>query len=197
MCNRAPGLERNFAFEKLKPFDPAWIEELQDNANERFNAGLDRVLTERPFEWHASDITEVLVEMSTHNATQAGFAELLEAGLVTFTQRDALTVPPPAASGLVLSNPPYGERVRAKGADVPEDEAYERLFKAYGNHLKQQFSGWTCFLLSGDLDIKQTLGLSPKRKTPFFNGTIECRLFEIPLTQGSYRPRSAQTHDAQ
>lgn len=190
LCNRAPGLERGFAFEKLKPFDPAWIEELQDNANTRFNEGLDRVLTERPFQWHASDITEVLVDMSIQNAQRAGFGELIEAGLVEFTQRDALTVSPPNPNGIILSNPPYGERVRAKGADVPEDEAYERLFKAYGDHLKKHFSGWTAFLLSGDLEIKRTLGLSPKRKTPFFNGTIECRLFEIPLTQGTYRPRS-------
>lgn len=195
LCNRAPGLERSFAFEKLKPFDPAWGAELQDNANTRFNEGLDRVLVERPFQWYANDITEVLIEMATHNAQRAGFGELLEAGLVQFSQRDALTVAPPCPHGLILSNPPYGERVRAKGADVPEDEAYERLFKAYGDVLKQQFSGWTAFLFSGDLDIKTTLGLSPKRKTPFFNGSIECRLFEIPLTRGVYRPRAEKVEE--
>lgn len=195
LCDRAPGLERSFAFEKLKPFDPAWGEELQEHANKRFNAGLDKALEERPFQWYGSDITEVLVEMAINNATRAGFGDLIEAGLVQFTQRDALTVEPPCENGIVFSNPPYGERVRAKGADVPEDEAYERLFKAYGDLLKQKFAGWTAFLFSGDLEIKKTLGLSPKRKAPFFNGAIECRLFEIPLTRGVYRPRSNAPED--
>lgn len=191
LCDRAPGLERPFAFENLKPFNPEWGQELQEDANKRFNAGLDKATQTPWFQWYASDITEVLLSIAKENLAQAGFEELLEKGIVQFSQRDALTVEPPAATGIVFSNPPYGERVRAKGADVPEDEAYERLFKAYGDHLKMNFSGWTAFLFSGDLEIKKTLGLSPKRKRPLFNGPIECRLFEIPLTRGVYRPRAA------
>jgi putative N6-adenine-specific DNA methylase len=193
LCDRAPGLERPFAFENLKPFTPEWGQELQEDANKRFNAGLDKATQTPWFQWYASDITEVLLSIAKENLAQAGFEELLEKGIVQFSQRDALTVEPPAATGIVFSNPPYGERVRAKGADVPEDEAYERLFKAYGDHLKMNFSGWTAFLFSGDLEIKKTLGLSPKRKRPLFNGPIECRLFEIPLTRGVYRPRAAGT----
>ncbi|MFN7504156.1 MAG: hypothetical protein ACK5Q1_01180, partial [Limnobacter sp.] len=158
--------------------------------NRRFNAGLDKALNTPYFHWYASDITELLIDIAQENLVRAGFEELLDAGIVQFAQRDALTVEPPAPTGIVFSNPPYGERVRAKGADVPEDEAYERLFKAYGDHLKMNFSGWTAFLFSGDLEIKKTLGLSPKRKRPLFNGPIECRLFEIPLTRGVYRPRA-------
>ncbi|MCQ8896566.1 THUMP domain-containing protein [Limnobacter humi] len=190
LCQRAPGLERRFAFENLKVYDPAWGEELQQDANKRFNAGLDRALSDKHFRWHASDITEALVQMAVDNCDRAGFGELVDEGLVIFSQRDALTVAPPAPTGIILSNPPYGERVRAKGADVPEDEAYQRLFKAYGDVLKHQFSGWTAFLFSGDLEIKKTLNLSPKRKAPLYNGAIECRLFEIPLTRGIYRPRA-------
>lgn len=190
LCDRAPGLERGFAFENLKPFNPDWGRELQEDANKRFNAGLDKALQTRWFQWYASDITELMIDIAEENLARAGFDELLEAGIVQFEQRDALTMFPPAPSGIVLSNPPYGERVRAKGADVPEDEAYERLFKAYGDHLKMNYSGWTAFLFSGDLEIKKTLGLSPKRKKPLFNGPIECRLFEIPLTRGIYRPRA-------
>lgn len=190
LCDRAPGLERPFAFENLKPFTSDWGKELQEDANRRFNAGLDKALTTPYFQWYASDITELLVDIAQENLVRAGFEELLDAGIVQFAQRDALTVEPPTPAGIVFSNPPYGERVRAKGADVPEDEAYERLFKAYGDHLKMNFSGWTAFLFSGDLEIKKTLGLSPKRKRPLFNGPIECRLFEIPLTRGVYRPRA-------
>ncbi|MFN4329610.1 MAG: class I SAM-dependent RNA methyltransferase [Limnobacter sp.] len=196
LCNRAPGLERRFAFENLKVYDPALGDEMQDDANKRFNQGLDEALGKKHFQWHASDITELLVTMAVENCQRAGFGELIDAGLVQFHQRDALTVMPPAPTGIVLSNPPYGERVRAKGADVPEDEAYTRLFKAYGDLLKHHYAGWTAFLFSGDLDIKHSLGLSPKRKAPLYNGTIECRLFEIPLTRGVYRPRAESTDPA-
>jgi putative N6-adenine-specific DNA methylase len=152
---------------------------------------LDKALKTRCFQWYGSDITELLLEIATNNLTRAGFQELLQAGLVQLSQQDALTVAPPASSGIVLSNPPYGERARAKGVSLPEDQAYEHLFKTYGDHLKTNFSGWSAFLFSGDLEIKKTLGLSPKRKRPLFNGPIECRLFEIPLTRGIYRPRAA------
>ncbi|MDX1669681.1 MAG: THUMP domain-containing protein [Limnobacter sp.] len=190
LCDRAPGLDRPFSFENLKPFDPALGQALQKQANERFNAGLDQALENRHFHWRASDITQALVEMTRNNLIEAGFEELLEADLIKLSQNDVLNAKPWHEQGLIVTNPPYGERVRAKGADVEEDEAYERLFKAFGDQLKQDFSGWTAFLFSGDLEIKKTLGLAPKRKAPLFNGAIECRLFEIPLTKGSYRPRS-------
>lgn len=190
MCDRAPGIDRPFSFENLKPFDQAMGHALQNQANDRFNAGLDRVLAERPFLWKGSDITQALVEMARSNAQEAGLGELIEAGLIEFSQNDALNTKPWSEHGLIVTNPPYGERVRAKGADIPEDEAYERLFKMYGDLLKQHFNGWTAFLFSGDLEIKKSLGLAPKRKAPLYNGAIECRLFEIPLTKGVYRPRA-------
>lgn len=191
LCDRAPGLDRPFSFEKLKPYDEALGKALQNDANTRFNAGLDRALNEQHFTWKGSDITQLLVDIAKENLCRAGFEELLEAGIVTFSQRDAVTTEPWAEQGLIITNPPYGERVRAKGADIPdEDEAYQRLFKEYGDVLKKRFAGWTAFLLSGDLEVKKTIGLSPKRKTPLFNGAIECRLFEFPLAAGVYRPRS-------
>ena len=193
LCDRAPGLERSFSFENLKPYSADWGKTLQQEANERFNAGLDNALKNRTFQWQASDITPLLIDMAKENTKRAGLQELLDAGLIRFSQRDALTTSPFAEHGLILTNPPYGERVRAKGAEIPdEDEAYNRLFKAYGDLLKAQFAGWTAFIFSGDLEIKKALGLSPKRKTPLYNGAIDCRLFEIPLTRGTYRPRSAQ-----
>lgn len=190
LCDRAPGIDRSFAFENLKPYDPALGDAIQKQANERFNIGLDNALASRPFQWKASDITPLLTEMAQSNAERAGFGELMDAGMVAFSQRDALTTKPWAEKGFIISNPPYGERVRAKGAEIEdEDEAYLRLFKQYGDLLKQSFTGWNAFLLSGDLDIRKHIGLTPRRKTPFFNGAIECRLFEFPMTQGVYRPR--------
>lgn len=196
LCDRAPGIDRSFGFENLKPYDPALGDAMQDHANKRFNAGLDKALTERTWVWKGSDITQLLVEIAESNARQAGFEELIDAGLIQFSQNDALNVRPWTDRGILLSNPPYGERVRAKGADVPEDEAYERLFKSFGDSLKQNFSGWTAFLLSGDLEIKKSIGLAPKRKAPLYNGPIECRLFEFPMTQGVYRPRSTSEEAA-
>jgi len=193
LCDRAPGLERSFAFERLKPYDKELGQGLQEEANKRFNVGLDKAIASRAFTWQASDITPLLIEMAKENTKRAGLGELLDAGLIRFSQRDALTTTPFADKGVLLTNPPYGERVRAKGADIPdEDEAYALLFKNLGTLLKTQFSGWTAMIFSGDLEIKKSIGLSPKRKTPLFNGAIECRLFEFPIASGSYRPRATE-----
>lgn len=192
LCDRAPGLDRRFSFENLKPYTIELGQALQNQANQRFNQGLDCALENKPFVWKGSDITPLMIEIATHNAQQAGFGELIDAGVIQFSQVDALNRHPWAEKGIVLTNPPYGERARAKGADIEEDEAYERLFKAYGDLLKKHFAEWTAFLFSGDLNLKHTLGLSPKRKAPLYNGAIECRLFEIPITSGVYRPRSTE-----
>ncbi len=212
--DRAPGLDRRFGFENLRGFDSALWNTLKAQAEQRFEAGLQSAghLT-----LQGSDITRLLVEMSDSNARRAGFGPLLDDGRLRFEQRDARTIEPvervkalvtqrqsepdsvatigdghdiAGSAGTLLCNPPYGERLEAKGARIEQDEAYVQLFEDIGTRLKQQFAGWRFCCLTADLELRKSLGLSPKRKTPLYNGALECRLFEFPLTQGTYRPRS-------
>jgi putative N6-adenine-specific DNA methylase len=81
-------------------------------------------------------------------------------------------------------NPPYGERLTPK-----DDPAafYPRL----GDALKQRHTGWTAYILSADLRLPKLIGLKATRRTPLYNGALECRLFEYRLIAGSLRRKSA------
>ena len=188
--DKAPGLGRRFGFEKLKGYDSTAFRALQEEARTRFQTGLQNVMQ---LNLYGSDITRLLVELAEHNAKLAGLESLLEDGRLRFEQRDARTVEPTAESGLIITNPPYGERLQAKGLNSEEDEAYRSLFGEFGTLLKQKFTGWKFNCLTADLDLRHALGLSPKRKTPLFNGGLDCRFFEFPLARGSYRPRAENT----
>ncbi len=97
------------------------------------------------------------------------------AGWVACERADALTrEPPEGAPGLVVTNPPYGERIGA--ADL------ELLQEQLGNQLRRRFLGWRAFVLVGDSHFGAALGLKPARRHVVFNGPIECRFLELPIS---------------
>src|SRR5208282_1077753 len=99
---------------------------------------------------------------------------------VTVERASAIARPAPAPAGVIVSNPPYGVRQ----ADAAELAAfYPRL----GDALKQRFAGWTAYLFSGDPQLPKLIGLKTGRRTPLYNGALECRLYEYPLVAGSAR----------
>jgi len=95
---------------------------------------------------------------------------------------DLLSRAAPAAHGILLANPPYGVRL----ADQQKMAAFYPLL---GDALKQHFAGWTAYLFTGDLRLPKLIHLKVARKTPLFNGAIECRLFQFPLVAGRHEPR--------
>jgi putative N6-adenine-specific DNA methylase len=187
---RAPGLARRFAFENLKGFDPKPWQSMKEEARTVFETGLKQATG---LQLVGSDITRVLIDLALRNAELAGLASLLEDGRLRFEQRDARHMEPIASTGLIITNPPYGERLQAKGSKAVDDEAYEMLFADLGSRLKEAFAGWRFFCLTADLEVRRVLGLSPKRKTPLFNGGLDCRLFEFPMAAGQYRPHEKKT----
>ncbi len=87
----------------------------------------------------------------------------------------------------MLTNPPYGVRLDSEAALAA---FYPRL----GDALKQRFAGWTACIFTGDLRLAKLIGLKPSRKTPLYNGSIECRLFRFEVVAG--RPgRAARAGD--
>jgi putative N6-adenine-specific DNA methylase len=78
-------------------------------------------------------------------------------------------------------NPPYGERVAGK-----DDLA--AFYPKLGDALKQRYAGWTAYVLSADPALPRLIGLKATRRTPLFNGALECRLFEYRMVAGSLRP---------
>jgi putative N6-adenine-specific DNA methylase len=82
-----------------------------------------------------------------------------------------------------VSNPPYGERVS------DHDELAE-FYPLLGSALKRRFAGWNCYLISADTRLPKLVRLTPGRKTPLFNGALECRLYEF-RDGGGQQPRIA------
>ena len=119
-------------------------------------------------------------------------------GDVALKQVDARFVQPPFAEpGLMMMNPPYGERIAVRGnrrdamQDAPPDEAEEaaanQFASAFATTLKQNFANWQAWVFTGDLTIPKRLRLKESRRTPLYNGNIECRLFRFDMVRGGNR----------
>jgi putative N6-adenine-specific DNA methylase len=171
----APGIGRRFAFEKLLSFEPRRLHDLRT----------ELTAAEVPAEQgmiHAADHSAQAIASINANLTIAGCAEA-----VTLRQGDALQLPPPAGSGLLVTNPPYGHR-------MGEAESLRTFYPQFGDHLKKHFCGWTAQIFTADLKLPGLLRLAPSRRVPLFNGAIECRLFEFRMVAGSLRkPRPQDT----
>ncbi|HEY6897429.1 MAG TPA: THUMP domain-containing protein [Rhodocyclaceae bacterium] len=168
----APGLSRErggFGFERLKDFDAAMWKRLRMAAAERRVA-----VSSLPI--RGSDISHDAVERARQNLAHAGLDDLVEV-----SRADILAVVPIAAEGVLLSNPPYGERLES-------DDALAAFYPRLGDALKKRWAGWNCWFLSADTRLPKLIGLKPKRKTPLFNGNLECRLYGFPMVAGQNRP---------
>jgi putative N6-adenine-specific DNA methylase len=176
-----PGARRRFAFEKFADFElQAW----QD-----MKAAIKpNPLPSEPTIF-GSDISGDMVAMTRHNLHAAGI--LFE---VPLKQIEAQQVQAPTATpGLVVTNPPYGERIGVRGdSTIPQDEMAVGFYQQLSSTLKQRFAGWTVYLFTADLGVPKMLRLKESRKTPFFNGALECRLFRFDMVAGFNRRDGAK-----
>jgi putative N6-adenine-specific DNA methylase len=168
--NIAPGGRRHFAFENLASFDRVEWTRLRKNAEAA-------ALEKHPLPIYGCDIDPRMVEATHNNLRAAG----LDA-CVQIDQGDVLAINPPEATGILVSNPPYGVRLE-------QDDA-ATFYAGLGDALKQRFSGWSTFLLSADPDLPKRIGLKSQRRTPLYNGPLECRLYEYRVVRGSLRRQS-------
>jgi putative N6-adenine-specific DNA methylase len=176
-----PGARRNFAFEKFHDFKAADWQAIKGSIKP------NPMPTEPTI--FGSDISGDMIEMTRHNLTQAGI--MFE---VPLKQIEAQEVKPPTETpGIILTNPPYGERIGVRGdSTLQTDELAKSFFSAFGTTLKQRFAGWQAFLFSADLTLPKLLRLKEARKTPFFNGALECRLFRFDMVAGFNRREEAK-----
>ena len=166
--NRAPGLKRHFAFENLTSFDPIEWQRLRKNAEGEAHAPESLPI-------FGSDIDPDMVRASGLNLQAAGLFDS-----VNLLESDFLEVEaPPVEPGIIISNPPYGVRLSL------EDMA--AFYHGIGDVLKKRFSGWTAYFISADEQFPKSIGLSASRRTPLYNGPLECRFYEYRLVAGSNR----------
>jgi putative N6-adenine-specific DNA methylase len=179
-----PGARRRFAFEKFRNFNAKAWQEMK-------TAIKPNPLPAEPTIF-GSDISGDMVAMTRHNLRSAGI--LFD---VPLKQIEAQQVQPPTSQpGILLTNPPYGERIGVRGdSTIPQDEMAVGFYQQLSATLKQRFAGWTVYLFTADLGLPKMLRLKESRKTPFFNGALECRLFRFDMVAGFNR-RSSQLDPA-
>ena len=195
-CGIAPGGQRRFAFETLLPFRrfAADWRALQRAARARVHASAVPL--------YAGDVSFRMTDFATRNAQRAGVL-----GAIDFKTADALQRLPPAPTGTILMNPPYGERIDAKGQGSGRDfgrearreprreapaprENFEgggtpaEFFGSLASHWKRQYAGWTAWLLSPEMKLPTLMRLKESRRVPLVNGAIECRLLRFDMTAG-------------
>lgn len=166
--NIAPGLNRGFGFEKLKNFE-------SDTWKKIKNAALKNVRLTSFQKLYGSDNDLRAVRVAKQNLEAADLLEAVQLSHVEFT-----VLVPPADNGVLVANPPYGVR-------IGEDEELALLYPKMGEALKRKFAGWNTYFLTNDLRMPKLMRLTPSKRTPLFNGPLECRLFEIKMVAGSNR----------
>ncbi len=191
-CNQAPGLLRRFAFEKYLPYQAHVWEALRDQAA--------AAVREPRVPVFGSDVAFRMVDFAERNAERAGVTHAVQ-----FRGGDALQRLPPAPTGVMLLNPPYGERIAVAGVagtpgslrgretaqiDGERDEG-DAFFPKLATHWKKNYAGWTAWVLTPDLKLPSRMRLKESRRVPMWNGPIECRLFKFEMVAGSARQKPA------
>lgn len=193
-CRIAPGSMRRFAFEKMLPFQAHVWGGLKDEAQAQQRAPVAPVF--------CSDVAFRMVDFATRNAERAGVADVVQ-----LRGGDALQRMPPAGSGVMLVNPPYGERIEVAGVagggargrlgqatashvggrEQAETDGSADFFAQLATHWKKNYAGWTAWVLTPDLKLPGRMRLKESRRVPMWNGPIECRLFRFDMVAGSAR----------
>lgn len=164
----APGLARGgFGAEGWRGHDAKLWEALRDEARERQKAAFGRSL-----ELAGSDVSRAAIDSARRHLERAGYSRY-----VRLAMRDLRDVEPPFdTAGLVVTNPPYGARL----GEAPE---LSPLYRLLGDVLKRRFPGWTAFILCGEPMLAKRIGLRPAARHILWNGPIECRLLEVPISE--------------
>ena len=190
-CNIAAGSRRRFAFEKYLPFRRAEWEAMKQEAAD---SEVVREPGQQPIIF-GSDVSHRMVDFAQRNAQRAGVADVIE-----FRGGDALQrMPPSELPGVMMLNPPYGERIEVAGiagADqqgrfgarelAQTDEGVE-FFNQLSAHWKKNYANWTAWVLTPDLKLPGKMRLKESRRVPMWNGPIECRMFRFDMVKGSAR----------
>lgn len=167
--NQRPGLFRtNYAFMHLQGYDEqVYAQEmklLEEQVIEKV-PGL-RII--------ASDYSDMAIDTARKNAIAAGVADMIEFQQCDFADTDV----PQGASGVMMVNPEYGERL---GEETELEETYARI----GDFMKQKCKGYYGYIFTGNMELAKKIGLKTRRRIEFYNSKIDCRLLEYELYEGS------------
>ncbi len=166
--HRAPGLNRSFGFEKLRNFDRKAWEALRQQVATQENKSIKTMC-------YGYDRSGDAIAQARENVAALGLENHIALKQCSFEDSK-----PPAPAGVLITNPPYGVRLE----ELDELAAW---YPKLGDILKQRYAGWTAHILTADLRLTKLMRLQATRRTPLYNGALECRLFKYELVAGSMR----------
>ena len=165
-----PGLRRNFGFENWKNLDSKLLKQIKSAyESQKKLLAFSRI--------YCSDKDLRAIRVAKRNLVEAGLEEAVQLVCKKITE-----IMPPFSEGVMITNPPYGIR-------IGEDEELAEAYPLWASCLKNKFSGWRTYFLTSDFRLPKLMRLSPTKKTPLFNGALDCRLFEIKMVAGSNRKK--------
>ena len=160
--NIAPGLSRDyFYFQNWADFDEQlWLELLEEAENAQKESIAPII---------GSDVDIDIIKQAQKNVQICRLDREIK-----ISQKHLVDITPPAESGIILCNPPYGKR-------ISDTESLFPLYKLLGDVLKQRFKGWTAYIFSGNKELTKKIGLRTSRRVPIDNGGINCTLLKYDL----------------
>lgn len=168
-------LRKEFGFEKWKKFlafEQRLWNAVKDDAFRKKTNRLNTTIV-------GSDISEEAIQMTRENLRNAKLSHEIEVEQIAFDQQI-----PPTGEGVMITNPPYGERLN-------EDDV-TALYKQIGDRLKSKYAGYSAWLITSNADAAKHIGLHPTKKIIIFNGALECRFLKFEIYKGSRKVRKPE-----
>jgi putative N6-adenine-specific DNA methylase len=177
--NIPPGYYREqFGFENWKnfmAFDEGVFNKLLDSAIERINDNNPNII--------GLDISKHVAKKAKENIKLAKVNDVINIRTGDMADIDDL----PVGNGVIVMNPPYGERM------VKDD--IEELYKSIGDTFKTKFTGYDCWLISSNMTAIKRVGLRPSRKITLFNGSLECKFMKYEMYRGTKKLHKLEKQD--
>ena len=157
-CNIAPGLKRNFAFENWDWVDKDIVKQAREQAQAAIKKDVDLDIS-------GYDIDGSMIEIAKENAVQAGVQDI-----VNFKQMAVKDFKTDKINGVIVANPPYGERLSDK-------EHVHQLYQQMGK-LYQPLTSWSKYILTSDLQFEQFYGTKATKRRKLYNGSLRTDFFQ-------------------
>jgi putative N6-adenine-specific DNA methylase len=168
-CKIPPGRFRTyFGFQKWKDFDEELFTAIRNDCDSHIRSSPVRI--------YGSDISEQAVSQSKLNLLKAGLTDAVSIELFDFRNLKSID-----NQGFIFLNPPYGQRIKTDEID--------ELYSMIGTTLKHNFTGYTVWLITSNMESLKHVGLKPKEKYTLFNGALECLLLKYEMYQGSKKKK--------
>lgn len=162
--NIAPNLNRmQFGFSNWKNYDNELFQKIKKEAIDQqvdYNSKIIGV-----------DISGRVLGMARANLNAAGLLDKVE-----LHKKDFKDFKAPQQKGVIVSNPPYGERI---------GENVDALYEAFGDKLKNDYAGYSAWFISSNMEALKKVGLKPSKKIKLYNGSLECRLMQYKMYEGT------------